>query len=231
MTTDVCQIAIAGEHGRMALSLQEQADLTPGFHLVGTIGRHHKDPKSVLSQAQVLIDFTTPQALEQLLPLARDFKVPYVVATTALEPHHHILIQEASHHIPIFQGANLSVGIALLKKALEVVAPAMRHGTCHLTDVHHVHKKDAPSGTALELQRHVAQLQGKPLDQVPLSSLRLGEVPGDHEVIFAHGYEVLTLGHRAVDRRVFAQNALHIGAWLKDQAPGLYHMEDYVRDL
>lgn len=218
---------------------------TPAARLAGGVDIDGDLP-GLAAVAVVLIDFSTPAALAQTLEGACQARRPLVVGTTGLEPTHQGAIDAAAHVIPILQSANMSVGVAVLAMLARVAA--QRLGTewdIEICEMHHRHKRDAPSGTALMLGMAAADGRNETLDSVRVAlrdgsseprqpgsigfaSLRGGSVPGDHSVIFAADDERLELTHRAQSRMIFARGAIKAALWLKDQPPGRYGLDDML---
>ena len=194
----------------------------------------------------VYVDFSAPSALDKHLQIALDAGKPIVIGTTGLGPDHQRLIDEAASKIPVLQAANTSLGVNLL--AFLVRETAARLGIdwdIEIVEMHHRHKADAPSGTALLLGQAAAEARGADLDSISdrgrdgitgartpgyigFAALRGGSVAGDHQVIFATEGERIELGHRAESRAIFARGAIEAALWLKDKPPGRYAMPDVL---
>jgi 4-hydroxy-tetrahydrodipicolinate reductase len=196
----------------------------------------------------VFVDFSAPDALAQHLEAAVTARRPIVIGTTGLTEHHYRLIDEAARGIPVLYEANMSLGVNLLAHLVREAATRLGSDwDVEIVEMHHRHKVDAPSGTALLLGEAAAKGRGVELDQVAdrgrdgmtgerqggnigFASLRGGSVPGDHQVIFAGDSERLELGHRAESRTIFVQGALKAALWLIGKPAGRYRMAD-VLDL
>jgi 4-hydroxy-tetrahydrodipicolinate reductase len=196
----------------------------------------------VAHKADVLIDFTTPQALQEHLRAAMDGKSAILVGTTGLGAQHHALIDEAAAHIPVLQAANTSLGVTLLAALVEQAARALDTGwDIEIAELHHRHKVDAPSGTALFLGEAAARGRGAPLETLRLpphedtpgsrraggigfATLRGGSAAGDHRVLLAGEGERIELAHLAEGRDIFAKGAVKAARWLTGKAPGRYRM-------
>jgi 4-hydroxy-tetrahydrodipicolinate reductase len=196
--------------------------------------------------SDVLIDFTAPGALEATLDAACEGRAAIVIGTTGLEPRHHAMIDTAAKTIPILQAANTSLGVALLCRLVEDAARALGPDwDIEIAELHHRHKVDAPSGTALALGEAAARGRGivlaaasergrdgadsvrKP-GNIGFSSLRGGTAAGDHIVLFAGEGERIELGHRAENRGIFARGALRAASWLAGKPVGRYAMDDVL---
>lgn len=199
----------------------------------------------VAHQADVLIDFSSPDALEEHIRAALDGDAALLIGTTGLQPRHHEAINTAARSIPVLQAANTSLGVNLLAALVEQASRALdEQWDIEIVELHHRHKVDTPSGTALFLGEAAARGRGKPLDQLQLplvregarpeggigfASLRGGSAAGDHRVILATEGERIELGHNAEGRDLFARGAVKAARWLAGQKPGRYQMSDLFR--
>lgn len=174
-------------------------------------------------QADVIIDFSHPSAIKNLLGFSIIHKMPVVISTTGLGPEEHRIIQEASKQIPIFLSPNMSIGTHALCKVLPQIMDSLGSDfDSGIIELHHKHKKDAPSGTAYLLKDHMKE------DTKEVVALRLGSIPGEHKLIFAGPDELVELSHRAYSRKIFAYGALKAAAFIIGKKPGLYSMDDLV---
>jgi 4-hydroxy-tetrahydrodipicolinate reductase len=176
---------------------------------------------TLLEGADVAIDFTLPEATEEILSAAVDQRTPLVCGVTGLDPLAEDAIAAATQHIAILYGRNMSRGIGVMSKLTREAANAL--GTDFKTEIcetHHVHKKDAPSGTAIALREVLRDAS------INIESRREGEVTGDHLVRFTSASESIEIAHSVSDRRVFAEGAVAAAHWLVDKPPGLYAMAD-----
>ena len=204
------------------------------------------DPFPLAQTADVLVDFSTPAALESHLAAAVAARTPIVIGTTGLMPTHHALIEQAADDIAVLQTGNTSLGITLLNILVrEAAARLGADWDIEIAEMHHRHKVDAPSGTALLLGEAAAAGRGTRLAEVRVdsraglvgarsegtigfASLRGGSVVGDHQVIFAGEGERIEIGHRGEDRTIFARGALKAALWLAGRAPGRYAMAEVL---
>lgn len=206
-------------------------------------GADRSDDSAALAAASdVLIDFSAPDALADHLKAARDAGRPIVIGTTGLSAEHHALIDAASRELAVLQAANTSLGVNLLSALVEQAAARLGPDwDIEIVEMHHRHKVDAPSGTALLLGQAAARGRGLSLPAPDLdrngkreegaigfASLRGGSVAGDHQVILATEGERLEFGHRAESRAIFARGALKAALWLRDQPAGRYRMADVL---
>jgi 4-hydroxy-tetrahydrodipicolinate reductase len=183
----------------------------------------HRERLADAPPADLVIDFTHADGVAAVAAWCTRRGTPLVSGTTGLGPEQERALDAAATVAPVLHAANFSPGVnALLRLAAEaaqLLGPEVR---AEITDVHHVHKKDSPSGTALALR--------DALGDVPcaIESRREGEVVGDHELRFELAGETLTLAHHARDRAIFARGALRAGRWLLGQAPGRYTAPDWL---
>jgi 4-hydroxy-tetrahydrodipicolinate reductase len=237
-------IGIYGSLGRMGQAI---AAVAPAMNARVAGGADLKDdPASIAANADVLIDFSAPQALEAHLAAARAAGKPIVVGTTGLSPQHHALIDAAAQDIAVLQTGNTSLGIGLLQRLVrEAAAQLGADWDIEIVEMHHRHKADAPSGTALMLGNAAAAGMGTTLAEaevtdragtvgprsngtIGLASLRGGSVVGDHSVVFATNGERLELIHRADDRAIFARGAVKAALWLANKPAGRYTMDQVL---
>ena len=258
------KIAVAGATGRMGqLTLKEILSHTD-VELTGVLTRASnplvgKDagiligsmplnlvitdsPEKAFKKAQVIIDFSHPEALLDYLSEALRQEKPYVVCITGLKNKHHVALKKASCNIPILVAPNTSFGTALLRKLVKVASKALGPAyDISLLEMHHRHKADAPSGTALSLAKALTEEEHLKHNHPPYPShsprspralecavLRGGGVVGDHSVIFAGDKDMITLEHRALDRSLFSQGAIKRSQWLWEKPPGLYTIDDVL---
>lgn len=173
----------------------------------------------------VAIDFSLPAGFDGILDLCLRRGRPLVSGTTGLEASQHAALDAAATRIAVLSAANFSLGVAVLTELVRRAAAALPAWDCDIVEVHHVHKQDAPSGTALHLGQAVADGRGR----VPhYASLRAGDIVGEHTVQFAGLGERLELIHRATDRDIFARGALETSWRLIDRPPGRYAIADLL---
>ena len=198
-------------------------------------------------RGDVIIDFSAPEALAASLDRAMRSATPILIGTTGLDDFADRRIRDASRQVAVLRAANTSLGIALLAELVERAAKVLGpEWDVEVLEMHHRHKKDAPSGTALHLGEAVALGRGRELRReearsgrnlsreigaVGYAALRGGSVVGDHDVIFAGPEERLVLSHRAENRMIFARGALAAARFLRGKPPGLYSMRDVIDAL
>jgi len=201
------------------------------------------DAKIFLEASEAAIDFTVPEATESLLKAAMDCPRPLVIGTTGLNDSQRALLEEASEIMPILYATNMSAGIALLKKLVQMTAEKLSDFDIEIVEQHHRYKKDAPSGTALTLAEFAAKGRGLDLEKVRVScrdgmtgersrdeigvmAIRGGDVVGRHTVGFYNDGEFLELNHTATSRETFSKGAVRACKWLVNQPAGLYDISD-----
>jgi len=204
------------------------------------------DLSTALSTAQVAIDFTLPDVTESVIRAATGAKIPLVCGVSGLTEPARQLMTDAAEEIPILYDRNMSLGVAVLQQLVKLAGTALGDQfEAEIHETHHVHKIDAPSGTALQLGETLAISRdqefsevlhydpcgnSKPTKgQIHFDVKRRGEVPGEHTVQLKSANESLSLIHKVDDRRVFAVGAIKAARWLVNQAPGLYTMQDVIR--
>lgn len=237
-------IGIYGCKGRMgrALTLAIEA---AGARLAGGADAG-EDPAPLAQAADVLVDFSAPAGLPAHIAAARAAGTPLLIGTTGLSPAHHQLIDAAAADIALLQTGNTSLGVTLLAQLVEAAAAKLgADWDIEIVEMHHRHKVDAPSGTALLLGDAAAAGRGVRLGEVRVDSragltgarcegtigfaaLRGGSVIGDHSVVFAGEGERIALSHLAQDRTTFAHGAVRAAQWLVGRAPGRYRMGDVL---
>jgi 4-hydroxy-tetrahydrodipicolinate reductase len=208
----------------IADGIAAQADL----QLAGTWKRG--DDLDVLTAGcDVLIDFSLPEATDAVLASAHQHGVPLVCGVSGLSDEQMSSLDAAGKDIAVLYDRNMSLGVAVLEDIVRQASRALGSGfAVEIHETHHVHKIDAPSGTALKLGEAVASAHGTDPADIKYVSERRGEVPGDHEVILRSATETLTLGHSVTTRQVFADGALRAARWIADQSPGRYSMHDVL---
>lgn len=181
-----------------------------------------------LQRCDGVIDISHINNIEPALKACLNFKKPYLCCTTGLEESHFNTLKTAAKNLPVLYAANTSFGIAVLKKAVAIVAKSLGQDTdITISETHHNLKKDAPSGTALELGKVITQA-GHPKDLINYASLRGGNVVGEHTVHFFHEDEIIRLSHECLNRDVFAKGAIKAANWLFKQQPGFYGLNDML---
>lgn len=261
------RIALAGASGRMGLMLVETVLASSGTTLVAAldrpeapgVGQDAGQPlgkragvpvtanlEAALAQADVLIDFTRPEGTLAHLAVCRALGVRMVVGTTGFDDAGKAALRDAACDIGIVFAANMSVGVNLSFKLLEIAAKVLATGyDIEIVEAHHRHKVDAPSGTALAMGEVVAQALGRDLkacavygregttgerdpSTIGFATVRGGDVVGDHTVMFLGTGERVEITHKASTRTTFAQGAVRAARWLGQQPAGMYDMQDVL---
>lgn len=172
----------------------------------------------------VAIDFSLPEGFDAILDACRSRRAALVSGTTGLSDLQNEAIRAAAAEIPVLWSANFSLGVAVLSDLVERAASALQGWDCDIVESHHIHKKDAPSGTALALGASAGQGGAQPR----YASVRAGDIVGEHLVQFASTGERIELVHRATSRDIFARGALHAASRLTQRAPGQYRLRDLL---
>ena len=250
-------LAITGCMGRMGQQIIKSSKKNKNFKIV-SLTENRKINKKIcgikpqlnsleaFKKANLIIDFTIPKCTIEILRIASKLKKKVVVGTTGFTEREENLIKKFSKRIPILKAGNMSLGVNLLMYLTEIASKSL--GKKFLTkvyEVHHKHKKDFPSGTALMLARGVAvgknkefyKMIGKKFlnkksfpygNKINFNSIRKGEVIGEHEVSFSSGKEIVTLNHESFDRALYSEGALTAAQWLSRKKPGLYSMRNLL---
>jgi len=227
-----------GRMGQALVSAIAQA----GFDHAGGVDQG-EDIKALIEASDVLVDFSSPAALQETLDACVEAGKPIVIGTTGLEEAHHTAIDTASRKIPILQTGNTSLGVNMLAALVEQAASKLGEDwDIEIVEMHHRHKVDAPSGTAKLLGEAAASGRNVDLSThsesgrdgitgarakgaIGFAALRGGSVAGDHTVILATDEERLEFTHRAENRMIFARGAVTAATWLIRQEPGRYGMD------
>ena len=202
--------------------------------------------EDIFKKVNLIIDFTIPKCTFQILKIASKLKKRVVIGTTGFTKKEENLIKEYSKKIPILKAGNMSLGINLLMYLTEIASSSLgKNFLSKIYEVHHKHKKDFPSGTALMLGKGIAVGKNKNFynllgrkylnkktfpygEKINFNSIRRGEIIGEHEVKFSSGKEIITLNHEAFDRALYSEGALLAAKWLMTKKPGLYSMRNLM---
>ena len=236
-------IGIIGSEGRMGVALaaaiSEAGQRYCGVDRGGNVVK-------LASESDVLVDFSSPAALEATLDACVAARKPIVIGTTGLEERHHYLIDDAARDIAVLQTGNTSLGVTLLAHLVrEAAARLDADWDIEVLEMHHRMKVDSPSGTALLLGQAAAEGRGISLDRcsergrdgvtgarghgkIGFASLRGGTIAGDHDVIFAGADEVVTFSHTAYSKAVFGKGAVQAAKFLAGKPAGMYNMSDVI---
>ena len=250
-------LAITGCLGRMGQHLIKSSKNKKGFKIVALTESKIIRKKvaglklelnniNAFKKANVIVDFTVPKCTLQVLKIASKLKKRVVIGTTGFSKKEENLIKKFSRKIPILKAGNMSLGINLLMYLTEITSKSLSNNfLTKVSEVHHKHKKDHPSGTALMLGKGIADGKNKNLynligkkylnkktfpygKKINFNSIRKGNVIGEHEVRFSSGKETVTLNHESFDRALYSEGALSACKWLMKKKAGLYSMRDLL---
>ncbi len=242
MNPSPLRVAVAGSSGRMGQMLIEAVRAAADCALTGTLDLG-TDIRAGLAQAQVLIDFTRPEGTLAHLAVCRELGIKAVVGTTGFSDVQKAEIAEHARHIAIVMAPNMSVGVNVVLKLLDMAARALAEGyDIEIVEAHHRHKVDAPSGTALKMGEVLAAARGRDLRDcavygregvtgerdpgtIGFATVRGGDIVGDHTVMFCGTGERIEITHRSASRVTYAQGSLRAARFLADKPHGLFGME------
>ena len=251
------KLAISGCMGRMGQQLIKSASKNKIFKIVSLTENKKVNKKifgikpglnseHVFKNTNIIIDFTVPKCTLEILKIAVKQKKKVVIGTTGFTEKEEKLIKRHSKKIPILKAGNMSLGVNLLIYLTEITSKSLgKSFLSKIYEVHHKHKIDYPSGTALMLAKGIAlgkkknfyNIIGKKYlnkksfpygNKINFNSIRKGEVIGEHEVTFSSGKEIVTLNHESFDRALYSEGALTAAKWLSNKKPGLYSMRDLL---
>ncbi len=250
-------LAISGCLGRMGQQLIRYSKNNKNFKLAALTENKAISKKiagikldvnteQAFKKTDVIIDFTVPNCTLDILKIASKLKKRVVIGTTGFTQKEEIIIKKFSKKIPILKAGNMSLGVNLLMYLTEIASKSLNDEyLSKVFEVHHKHKKDYPSGTALMLGKGIADGKNKNLyniigrkflnkksfpygKKINFNSIRKGEIIGEHEVTFSSGKEIIKLNHEAFDRALYSDGALTAAKWLNNKKPGLYSMRDLL---
>ena len=250
-------LAISGCLGRMGQQLIKSSKTNKSFKLVALTESKVFNKKiagvklnlntdTIFKNTDIIIDFTVPNCTLDILKIASKLKKRVVIGTTGFSKKEEAIIKNFSKKIPILKAGNMSLGVNLLMYLTEIASKSLNDEyLSRVFEVHHKHKKDYPSGTALMLGKGIADgknknfynLIGKKFlnkkifpygKKINFNSIRKGEIIGEHEVTFSSGKEIIKLNHEAFDRALYSDGALTAAKWLINKKPGLYSMRDLL---
>ncbi|MDB0054382.1 4-hydroxy-tetrahydrodipicolinate reductase [Candidatus Pelagibacter sp.] len=250
-------LTITGCMGRMGQQLIKSSKSDNNFKLVALTENRvinkkfngikpESNTRNAFEKTDVIIDFTVPKCTMEILKIASKLKKKVVIGTTGFSSKDDRIIKNYSKKIPILKAGNMSLGVNLLMYLTEIASKSLNDNyLSKIFEVHHKHKKDYPSGTALMLGKGIADGKNKDLDnmvgkkflnkknfpyekKINFNSIRKGEIIGEHEVKFSSGKEIITLNHEAFDRALYSDGALLAAKWLMKKKLGLYSMRDLM---
>ena len=239
------EIGISGISGRIGQKLipiiESDNKLTLSCGLVSEHSKY-KNPKISVSntcqKSDIWIDFSTPDAFETVLKHCVDTQTPLVSGTTGLSKKHFKELENAAQKIPILWASNFAISVNLIQHLLSTYTQ-LRPSEATITETHHVHKTDRPSGTAITLARSIKphgilktiQEDEFLLDDVKIKSIRDAEVAGIHKIDLENKSEIISVSHTAKTPTIFAQGAINVAKWLSRKEKGFYTMNDYIESL
>ena len=250
-------LGISGCMGRMGQQLIKSSQKNKSFKLVTLTEnrvvnkkfngiRPELNSNMAFKKIDIIIDFTIPECTLEILRIASKLKKKVVIGTTGFNRSQENQIKKYSRKIAILKAGNMSLGVNLLMYLTEIASKSLNDEyQSKIFEIHHKHKKDYPSGTALMLGKGIADGKNKNLynlmgkkflnkksfpygKKINFNSLRKGEIIGEHEVKFSSGKEIITLNHEAFDRALYSDGALAASKWLMKKKPGLYSMRDLL---
>ncbi|MDC0385156.1 4-hydroxy-tetrahydrodipicolinate reductase [Pelagibacteraceae bacterium] len=250
-------LSISGCMGRMGQQLIKSSKKNKNFKLVSLTENRlinkkiaglkpSKNSVDAFKKSNVIIDFTVPKCTLEILRIASKLKKKVVIGTTGFSKKEENLIKKFSRKIPILKAGNMSLGVNLLMYLTEIASKSLGNNfLSKVYEVHHKHKIDYPSGTALMLGKGIADGKNKNFynligkkylnkktfpyaKKINFNSVRKGEVIGEHEVRFSSGKEIVKLNHESFDRALYSEGALTAAAWLMSKKAGLYSMRDLL---
>lgn len=247
------KVLINGCNGRMGQVLVNEIDRFPDLLLIGGFDIYDEGKNTfpvyskiedIKEKPDVIVDFSVPVSTFNILKYAVSNKVAVVIATTGFAKEQLDEIKEFSKQIPIFQSSNMSFDINLMKKIVAEVAKNLKGTDVEIVETHHNRKVDAPSGTAILLADAINEVMDEKLDynfnrhdihekrnpkEIGFSSIRGGNIVGEHSVMFFGEHETFEIKHTSYSRDVFAEGALKAAEFIASQQPGFYGMDDMVK--
>jgi 4-hydroxy-tetrahydrodipicolinate reductase len=227
MKNSPLRVLLVGAAGRMGKTIVDLAKDDPNIEIVAQcdIG---DGIGSAMNKSDVVIDFSHPDAIDELCRAALQDQRPLVIGTTGHSAEQRAAIEQFARSVPVVFASNFSVGVntlfALARSAAETLGPEFN---VEIIETHHQTKKDAPSGTAKTLANILRKVRNAN-DDILIQSIREGDVVGEHTVIFSGLDERLEMTHRAASREIFARGALRAAKWIMGKPPGLYSMQDVL---
>ena len=220
-------IALCGIHGAMGKILKDEIEQSGENKLVGYFSpRNGITGQDISEKIDVIIDFSRPENIDFLLDYALKNKVALVICTTGYTDEQIEKIKKAGENIRVLLSSNTSIGINILRKIAMLISPTMKDFDIEIVEAHHNKKKDMPSGTAKTLKSDVLEATGK--SDIPVHSLRAGNIVGEHEIVFAKDEEVIKISHTALSKRIFALGAIDLSEKLLSKDIGFYDTMELI---
>ena len=246
-------VLISGAMGRMGkevaarIAESDNMNVTCGFDREENLSLSfpiYSDIINIKEKVDVIIDFSHPTMTMEILEYAKKKSIPIVIATTGFDEEQEKAIKECSRYVPVFKSANMSFSINLMCKVLKEIAPLLSDSDIEITETHHRNKKDAPSGTALLLANKIneslenkmnyvfdrhSMSQKRSDNEIGFSSIRGGNIVGEHTVQFFSDFETFEIKHTCHSRSVFADGAIKAAMFMIGKPAGMYTMDDLIR--
>ncbi len=221
------KIVVCGSEGRMGRAVRAEIDKTQGFEFAGGVesGDSPERFAELLRDASLVIDFSFKDASPVFAESCAAAGIPFLCGVTGLSEEQMNRLKEAGTRIPVLWSPNMSPAVNIMTAVSGYIARKLPGFDIHIHEIHHTAKKDAPSGTALNIARHIKHETGK---EPAMTSARIGGVTGVHSICFGGQYETLEFVHRAGSRPLFAAGALMAAEWLAGCAPGFYNYSDFL---
>lgn len=227
------RLAVIGAFGRMGQIVVKEALEDPCVNLCALVSKEFRKDflktipinqiDSIMEDVDLLIDFSSPDAICDYIPIVKDYPAALVIGTTDLQQKHYTLLEEAAYTSPIMHASNFSFGIFLLRELLQTIVNYSPKCQIGITETHHKEKRDRPSGTAKNLCSQLQSIQ----KSIAIRSFRRKSTLGIHKVNIHLEDEDITISHSAKNRLIFANGSIQAGKWLIKQPPGKYTIEDY----
>ena len=242
------KVILIGARGRMGQKVMAAIENSPEFELVCAVDAGATSENNMVhdiadfhGEADCIIDFSFHTSAPSISTYIKEKKIPAVIATTGHNEEETNAIHKAAEAAPVFFAGNMSVGVGLTSKLACEVARMFPDADCEIVETHHNQKMDAPSGTALMIANDIKKARGKGEfvcgragmcgrgeDEIGISAVRLGNIVGQHSIIFDTGTQQIEIKHTSHDRALFADGALQAAKFLMDKPAGLYEMEDLL---
>jgi len=227
MGTRIHRLALTDKDFDVLLLLEQKQHASLGMSFEGAVVTDDIDQ---IKSCDCLVEFTSPQATMEHLEICRKFSKAIVIGTTGLSGQQKEAILKASAEIPIVLSSNMSIGVNILFNLVREAAERLpKDYKINITEAHHTHKKDAPSGTAKQIAEIIKEIRKKDVNDI--KSIREGEIVGDHEVCFDGNDDVIKLSHSAKTRDIFAQGALSAAKFIVTKKNGLFDMQAVLENV
>lgn len=233
MTNKGLRVLVTGAAGRMGRAVRVEIEASAAYSLAGCVGARPGPGvetagafERLLASADVAVDFSTPEAACGFAAVCARLRKPFVTGTTGFSGKQAAALKAAGRKTGVFCSPNMSPAVNLTFALAAVAAKRLKNFDVHVHEAHHAAKKDAPSGTALRYAERIAPARGGVLP--PITSVRAGDIVGEHTVLYAGPHERVEITHRAHSRALFAAGALKAAAWMAGRKPGYYDYFDLL---